>query len=579
MAKILIGTATTDANGVATITYEPTSVGDINIIAECENSNGTLESNIVNVDVDISNMVMELGVTGNSFSTENSFGPSSSLIFNGRVFIDWGDDSELFEYTGGALVHNYNNNDNYTIKIYGNITSLDNYYFTGCAGLTSVTIPNSVTSIGEGCFRDCSDLTLIEIPNSVTSIGEDCFRRCLALASINIPDSVTSLENTCFSYCLNLTSIILNWDTNNEILTYNQYWIKNTSSNLVFHIPHGTTSLYTTKEYPLEKLEEEIIYDEIELTTDKSILSYTDNETCILTAQLTYNNNPVNISGETIEFYNGTISMGIAQTNSSGVATKSYASGGIGDITLTAKVGSYISNSVSIEDCLYYSSPASTNAIITPWTNNCIAEYEVYASDIWNWHYLLVFQGENQELIATLSTSYDNGSQAPIKTTYFPPQNTWTPMQFKTENGTATVSSNGTVKGTTNISLSNLTSIKIYNSKSSTQQRNIKIKPSQTIVNQELIETNAQKMGQINSQLCLFKITLTLNNISDNQNIYCSINGDSQTMTKNNNSLMYASPSHCSTTYFDVILRIDPYIDENNYYWNGLSWEGTIEVT
>lgn len=42
MAKILIGTATTDANGVATITYESTGAGDINIVAECESSSGTL---------------------------------------------------------------------------------------------------------------------------------------------------------------------------------------------------------------------------------------------------------------------------------------------------------------------------------------------------------------------------------------------------------------------------------------------------------------------------------------------------------------------------------------------------------
>lgn len=44
MAKTLIGTATTDANGVATITYESTGAGDINIVAECENSSDTLAS-------------------------------------------------------------------------------------------------------------------------------------------------------------------------------------------------------------------------------------------------------------------------------------------------------------------------------------------------------------------------------------------------------------------------------------------------------------------------------------------------------------------------------------------------------
>lgn len=180
-------------------------------------------------ELDIDMPHMKLKVTGSSFATYSS----TPFTYNGRIFVDWGDDSELVEYTGGKLSHSFTDgSNNHIIKIYGNITSFK-----------------------INCFYYCIDLTSITIPNTVTKIGNNCFEKCTNLTSINIPNSITSLAYNCFDSCTGLTSINLNWVKDN-ILTYRSQWITNTSSNLKFSIPSGTTEYYVQAGYPSDKLVE-----------------------------------------------------------------------------------------------------------------------------------------------------------------------------------------------------------------------------------------------------------------------------------------------------------------------------------
>ena len=67
------------------------------------------------------------------------------------------------------------------------VTSIGDYAFVDCSGLTSVTIPNSVTSIGRDAFYGCSGLTSVTIGNSVTVIGWDAFYGCSGLTSVTHP--------------------------------------------------------------------------------------------------------------------------------------------------------------------------------------------------------------------------------------------------------------------------------------------------------------------------------------------------------------------------------------------------------
>ena len=118
---------------------------------------------------------------------------------------------------------------------------LKHYNFTK-KEIVDLVIPNSVTSIGNYAFCDCSGLTSVTIPNSVTSIGNDAFHDCSGLTSVTIGNSVISIGYGAFYNCSGLTSI-----TCNAVVppTCGEYTFYNVNISIPVYVPAGTKKAYS----------------------------------------------------------------------------------------------------------------------------------------------------------------------------------------------------------------------------------------------------------------------------------------------------------------------------------------------
>jgi hypothetical protein len=132
-----------------------------------------------------------------------------------------------------------------SITIPNSVISIGDQAFYGCTGLTSITIPNSVTSIGYGAFYGCSGLTSITIPNSVTSIGSSAFYNCYGLTSITIGNSVTSIGDWVFYGCIGLTSVTIP----NSVTSIGGEAFKHCTSLTSITIPNSVISIGSSAFY------------------------------------------------------------------------------------------------------------------------------------------------------------------------------------------------------------------------------------------------------------------------------------------------------------------------------------------
>ena len=131
-------------------------------------------------------------------------------------------------------------------KIANSVTSIEDYAFYGCTGLSTIEIPNSVKTIGGYAFYKCSALSSLELPNSVKTIGEWAFFNCSKIPSLEIPCSVDSIGSYSFRNCSGLKTLIIP----KSVTTIGSYafWNCSNLTSITSHItnvtPTGSSSFY-----------------------------------------------------------------------------------------------------------------------------------------------------------------------------------------------------------------------------------------------------------------------------------------------------------------------------------------------
>ena len=125
---------------------------------------------------------------------------------------------------------------------------------------------------------------------------------------------------------------------------------------IAFRLPNAVTNTITYANFMVYPYEETGLI----LTANKQTISYYDSETSTLTA--TY----VEGTGAIVELYDASDDTLIATMNDEGdgTYTYTYTSTGAGDISFYAKVGSLVSETCVIEDCLFYG--INVNAFTVP---------------------------------------------------------------------------------------------------------------------------------------------------------------------------------------------------------------------
>ena len=336
------GSSVTNSSGVATFTYSPSSTGSHTLTAKAGG-------------------VVSTGVSVTATKATPSFGqftvsPTSCLV------------NDTVSVSGVLAVYGSR-----PVKIYDGDTLLTTVYTDSSHAFSA-----SVSSLSAGSHS--IKAVFVEDDwyqgNETSSVSVTVSKRSATLSLSSSKASVEVGESFTLSGTLSVGSgqslLLYRDDHYLETLTtgtngaFSKSLSEASSGTVSYYVLFESTSVYSRVQSSTVSVSvgSTPTVDSVSLTGDKSILSYADSESATLSATvLDSNDDPM--EGVTVTFYNGLTSMGTADTNSSGVATKSYASSGVGDVSFTAVVGTISSETYSIQDCIFYDSLTSDRSLFT----------------------------------------------------------------------------------------------------------------------------------------------------------------------------------------------------------------------
>ena len=177
------------------------------------------------------NMIREMA--GRNSKGDSTYGKLSVLDLSEAKIVEGGD----------CYYYDYSNHSYYTSdECYTSNDVIGRYAFSGCSGLTSLTLPAGITEIGDYAFEYCSGLTSLTLPAGITEIYNGTFYGCSGLTSLTLPAGITEIDSEAFYGCSGLTSVYVYAEKVPKI--YSDVFLGVDAKKCTLYVPMGTRDDY-----------------------------------------------------------------------------------------------------------------------------------------------------------------------------------------------------------------------------------------------------------------------------------------------------------------------------------------------